>query len=72
MADINKYNPICRILLEQRRFYNGDPLAITKDLLSSYLDEFDCTETGLDEGRLMLVLVINLLKICKSGKGCYG
>ena len=55
MADINKYNPICRILLEQRRFYNGDPLAITKDLLSSYLDDFDCTETGLDEGRLMLV-----------------
>ena len=54
MADINRYNPICRKLLEDNKFFNGDAIKITKDLLISNLDDLDCTDTGLDEGKLYL------------------
>ena len=54
MANISKYSPIARQLLQENNFYNGDPVAITKNLLFNNLDCFDCTETGLDEGKLAL------------------
>ena len=54
MADIKKYNPICRQLLENNKFFNGDPLLITKDILSTHIDDLDCTDTGLDEGSIYL------------------
>ena len=70
MANINKYSQICRQLLESNKFFNGDPIAITKDLLISNLDCFDCTETGLDEGKLALMygdsMAGNIVQIVKD------
>lgn len=54
MANLSKYNPVCQILLRQNKFYGGDPVLITKDILTGHIDSFDSSETGLDEGKLML------------------
>lgn len=70
MANISRYSPACRILLESNKFFNGDPIEITKDLLVSNIDSFDCTETGLDEGKLALTfgdsLASDIIQIVKD------
>ena len=54
MANIDKYNSIAQKLLYSNRFYNGDPIAITKDILINNVDELDTYELGLNEGKLLM------------------
>lgn len=54
MANINKYNPICKKLLDLRMFYNGDAIEITKNLLIKYVDIMEAYESGLNEGELLM------------------
>lgn len=54
MANIQNYSPICQKLLRDNKFFNGDPLLITKDILSSHIDELDTYPTGLNEGALVM------------------
>lgn len=55
MANINKYSPECRKLLELGMFFNGDAMEITKYLLTNFLDTMDISDTGLNEGAMMMV-----------------
>ena len=52
MADPKKYNPLWLKLMDRQEFYNGDPLEITKTLLSSNIN--DSYDTGFDEGKFMM------------------
>ena len=54
MANIEKYNPIAKKLLYSNRFFNGDPILITKDILVNNVDELDTYELGLNEGKLLM------------------
>ena len=54
MADIKKYPEIAQKLLKNNKFFGGDPIAITKDILVSNLDTMDTTETGLNDGLLLM------------------
>ena len=54
MANIKKYNPIAVKLLKDNKFFNGDQIEIAKYLLSENLDTMDVTDTGLDEGQILL------------------
>lgn len=54
MADIKKYNKICKLLLESNKFFNGNSLEITKFLLVDNLDLMDASEIGIDEGKLLI------------------
>ena len=53
-ANPGKYHPIALKLLEEGRFFNGDPLEITKSILLENLDTMDAYDTGLNEGALLL------------------
>lgn len=52
-ANINKYPEFSKKLLERNEFYNGDPLEITKNILSQNIDTSDSYDTGLDEGGMV-------------------
>lgn len=55
MANINKYSPICKKLLDMRIFYNGDAIEISKNLLIKYVDLMQAyPESGLNEGALLM------------------
>lgn len=54
MAKLSSYSPVCQKLLKENKFFNGDPLEITKHILSSSIDEMDAYETGLNEGELLM------------------
>lgn len=54
MANINKYNPMCKILLNNKMFFNGDALSIAKNLLIQNVDLMDVSDIGLDEGGLLI------------------
>lgn len=54
MANIKKYNQTSRILLENNKFFNGNPVEITKFLLTDNLDCIDAYDTGIDEGKLLM------------------
>lgn len=54
MANIKKYNPICRKLLEMGKFYNGVALDIVKNLLVENIDTIDAYDTGINEGALVM------------------
>lgn len=52
MANPKKYNPIWLTLMERQEFHGGNPLEITKTLLSKNTNE--AYDTGFDEGRFMM------------------
>lgn len=52
---LSSYSQICQVLLKREEFHKGDPMEITKTLLSKNIDENNSTQTGLDEGRLAMV-----------------
>lgn len=54
MANIEKYSPVAKKLLYANRFFNGDPILITKDILVNNVDELDTYELGLNEGKLLM------------------
>lgn len=54
MANINKYSEISKKLLYDNKFFNGDPIEITKYILTTNVDEMDAYELGLDEGKLLM------------------
>ena len=54
MANPKKYNPIWLKLMNKQMFHNGDPLEITKTLLSTY--QTPLTDTGFDDGQMFLDL----------------
>ena len=54
MANIEKYSPVAKKLLYANRFFNGDPILITKDILINNVDELDTYELGLNEGKLLM------------------
>lgn len=72
MANINRYNPVCRKLLDMRMFYNGDSLEITKNLLVKYLDTMDAYDSGINEGALLMdfgdKFAIDFLNIVEESK----
>lgn len=41
-------------LIEQSKFHGGNAVEITKEILTSNLDTLDATDTGIDEGGLLL------------------
>ncbi len=54
MANIEKYSDLAKKLLYSNRFFNGDPILITKDILTNNVDELDTYELGLNEGKLLM------------------
>lgn len=49
-----RYKPIAIKLLEEGKFFQGNTLEIVKYLLSNNLDTMDVSDTGLDEGKLLM------------------
>lgn len=49
---LSSYPPLCQTLINRGEFYLGDIKEITKTILSK--NTSDATETGLDDGRLLL------------------
>jgi DNA polymerase I-like protein with 3'-5' exonuclease and polymerase domains len=54
LYNFKRLHPIVKNLLETGRFYEGDLLEITKDLILSNIDHSDCYPFGIDEGCLLL------------------
>lgn len=54
MAKIDKYSDVAKKLLYANKFFNGDPIEITKYILTSNVDYLNTYELGLDEGKLLL------------------
>ena len=54
MADISKYNPVCKILLEKGKFFKGNSIEIAKNIMLDHLDMMDAYDTGLNEGSLLM------------------
>lgn len=55
MAKLSSYTPVAQVLLKNSKFFSGDPLEITKYILSSNIDTLDtASTTGLDEGQLLI------------------
>lgn len=52
--NIKRYNPTAQKLLRENQFYQGNAVEIVKNLMTRFIDQNDTTETGLDEGRLMM------------------
>lgn len=52
MANKSKYNKLWLTLMDRQEFHNGNPLEITKTLLSKNIN--DSYETGFDEGKFMM------------------
>ena len=53
-ASTKHYKKEALKLIEQSRFHGGDAVEIAKDILSNNIDTMDTTDTGLDEGGLLL------------------
>ena len=53
-ASTKHYKKEAMKLIEQSRFHGGDAVEIAKDILSNNIDTMDTTDTGLDEGGLLL------------------
>ena len=54
MANIKSYSPVCQKLLKKNKFFGGNALEITKDILSSNIDSMEAYELGLNEGSLLM------------------
>lgn len=54
MANIEKYNPFCKTLIETEMFFNGNPVEISKNLLIQNIDTLDVYDTGINEGGLLI------------------
>ena len=54
MAKIDKYSNIAKKLLYENKFFNGNPIEITKYILVNNVDELDTYELGLNEGKLLM------------------
>lgn len=54
MLDLKKLSPVCKKLLSKNMFYGGSALEITKNLLVQNVDTLDTTESGLNEGQLLM------------------
>lgn len=53
-ANPKNYSPLVLLLMKDGHFFGGDPVEITKWLLSSYIDNLDVTDTGIDEGGIAM------------------
>ena len=54
MAAIEKYNPLCELLLKNEKFFNGNTTEIVKAILMENIDTMDSYETGINEGLLLM------------------
>lgn len=54
MAAIEKYNPLCELLLKKEKFFNGNTTEIVKAILMENIDTMDSYETGINEGLLLM------------------
>lgn len=52
--NIKRYNPTAQQLLRENKFFRGDAVEIVKNLMADNLDTMEATETGLNEGRLVM------------------
>lgn len=53
--NIKKYPKFCQLLLKKNEFCNGDPVAISKNLLAQNVDNSGIYDDGLNQGRLALI-----------------
>lgn len=79
MANINKFNPVCKKLLDTGNFFNGNEIEITKKILLDNIDTMDAYDTGINEGSLLMTygpdfaekfmdIVRDSMKECKMKK----
>lgn len=54
MTNIKRYKPEAVKLLKAGKFFNGDPICLTKYILLEHIDKLDAYETGVDEGKLLM------------------
>lgn len=54
MAAIERYNPLCELLLKKEKFFNGNTTEIVKAILMENIDTIDSYETGINEGLLLM------------------
>lgn len=52
-ANIKRYNQVAIKLLEKGKFFQGDIVEITKNILLDHLDFMDAYDTGVNEGALV-------------------
>lgn len=53
-SSLRSFGDTAKKLLEQGRFHGGNAIEIVKDILSSNIDTMDTTETGLNEGSILI------------------
>lgn len=53
-TNIKRYKPEAVILLKDNKFFNGNAVEISKQLLLDHLDSMDAYDTGIDEGSLVM------------------
>lgn len=79
MANISKFNPVCKKLLDIGNFFNGNEIEITKKILLDNIDTMDAYDTGINEGSLLMTygpdfaekfmdIVRDSMKECKMKK----
>lgn len=79
MANISKFNPVCKKLLDTGNFFNGNEIEITKKILLDNIDTMDAYDTGINEGSLLMTygpdfaekfmdIVRDSMKECKMKK----
>ena len=54
MASLKKYNPLCQILLKKGKFFNGDTVEISKNILLENIDTLDSYDSGLMKGNILI------------------
>lgn len=54
MTNIKRYKPEAVKLLKAGKFFNGNPLDLTKYILVEHIDKLDAYDTGIDEGKLLM------------------
>ena len=54
MASLKKYNPLCQILLKKGKFFNGDTVEISKNILLENIDTLDSYDSGINEGNILI------------------
>lgn len=66
MSSIKKYNPFCKLLLEKEKFFNGNVQEIVKSILLENIDELDTSETGVDEGKILINYGVDFAEVFMS------
>lgn len=71
-ASKSRFSPVAQKLLIKDKFFSGNIMDITKFILSDNIDHLDSSESGLDEGKLLIEygqeFAENLLKIVDDAR----